>query len=492
MPSYTATKVPQQKFQGLVGPVKHYLLTPSSATTCGVKYLTTTFSIALLWKLTVMPIMFKDLSPFTLQLLKLNSSLEFISLRACSAKLHGRTMEGASPWVRELMSQKRDLNRVLHFSDPAENPDDRLRSIRWIVDYLNWKFTTLWHPGRNVTIDEAIIPFKGVKVFMLADEYSAIVKFIVYDGKNPYGDLDKNKTLKCPFFRHLHLEKEELCSAIGTTTTTTTIATAISSNSNHNHNASSIPSNPNHNNSGCKHKHRPSTLCQFRCSMCSLHDLERIIICILVISQLTQLKVSCAFLPSHLHLPEKASSFDHRLMLIGWLSVSYILCPTSLISPSSSSGFTAKTRFSSVVIGSLPLMIQVLANYLLHFLTVKLSYRNPFLLPCRSYCILDQVCGAVLDLELTLFTANHLCDLLIAVSNGFHRYSSYHDSSMMMDSPVPKAIHHDLEFDKLRDRKQLVGGIWCWSKTHWRLERIIQIPTPEYFDPLSHPHIWHF
>ncbi|KAH3744313.1 hypothetical protein Pelo_14286 [Pelomyxa schiedti] len=33
--------------------------------------------------------------------------------------------------------------------------DDRLRSIRWIVDYLYWKFTTL-----NVTIDEAIIPFK--------------------------------------------------------------------------------------------------------------------------------------------------------------------------------------------------------------------------------------------------------------------------------------------------------------------------------------------
>ncbi|KAH3762787.1 hypothetical protein Pelo_5366 [Pelomyxa schiedti] len=100
-------------------------------------------------------------------------SLEFISLRACSAKLHGRTtagrtMEGASPWVRELMSQKRivlnsvcgdvtatadrtiadlvrfrDLNRVLHFSDPAENPDDRLRSIRWIVDYLNWNLSSL-------------------------------------------------------------------------------------------------------------------------------------------------------------------------------------------------------------------------------------------------------------------------------------------------------------------------------------------------------------
>ncbi|KAH3756821.1 hypothetical protein Pelo_11409 [Pelomyxa schiedti] len=52
----------------------------------------------------------------------------------------------------------------------------------------------------------------GVKVFMLADKYSAIVKFIVYDGKNSYGDLDKNKTLKCPFFRHLHLEKEKLCS----------------------------------------------------------------------------------------------------------------------------------------------------------------------------------------------------------------------------------------------------------------------------------------
>ncbi|KAH3705845.1 hypothetical protein Pelo_19607 [Pelomyxa schiedti] len=33
--------------------------------TCGVKYLTTTFSITLPWKLTVMPRMLKDLSPFT-------------------------------------------------------------------------------------------------------------------------------------------------------------------------------------------------------------------------------------------------------------------------------------------------------------------------------------------------------------------------------------------------------------------------------------------
>ncbi|KAH3723270.1 hypothetical protein Pelo_18025 [Pelomyxa schiedti] len=36
--------------------------------------------------------------------------------------------------------------------------------IHWLVDFLNWKFTSLWHPGRNVTIDEGIIPFKGLVV----------------------------------------------------------------------------------------------------------------------------------------------------------------------------------------------------------------------------------------------------------------------------------------------------------------------------------------
>ncbi|KAH3714549.1 hypothetical protein Pelo_18941 [Pelomyxa schiedti] len=100
-----AHPIPQQKFQGLVGPVKHY---------------------------PVMPIMLKDLSPFTLQLL----SGVYIAaglFRQASWKDHCWTMEGASPWVRELMSQKcfRDLNRVF-FSDPAENPDDRLRSIPYI------------------------------------------------------------------------------------------------------------------------------------------------------------------------------------------------------------------------------------------------------------------------------------------------------------------------------------------------------------------------
>ncbi|KAH3758335.1 hypothetical protein Pelo_9865 [Pelomyxa schiedti] len=50
----------------------------------------------------------------------------------------------------------------------------------------------------------------GIKVYLLVDEYSAIVKFVMYDGDNPYGDLDWNKTLKSPFFRHLNLTHESL------------------------------------------------------------------------------------------------------------------------------------------------------------------------------------------------------------------------------------------------------------------------------------------
>ncbi|KAH3763033.1 Transposase IS4 [Pelomyxa schiedti] len=131
-------------------------------------------------------------------------------------------------WVKALFEQNRFflMNQMLHFSNPDDNPSDRLRSIRFLIEHFNNKFTSLWHPGRNVTIDEAIVPFKGllnfrvyvknkpkgtgVKIFMLADEYSAIVKFIVYDAANSYGDLDANLTLKAPIFRKLHLENKNL------------------------------------------------------------------------------------------------------------------------------------------------------------------------------------------------------------------------------------------------------------------------------------------
>ncbi|KAH3760094.1 hypothetical protein Pelo_8085 [Pelomyxa schiedti] len=47
------------------------------------------------------------------------------------------------------------LGSGTYVTEPLQGPqqsvagsDDRLRSIRWIVDYLYWKFfTTLWHPG---------------------------------------------------------------------------------------------------------------------------------------------------------------------------------------------------------------------------------------------------------------------------------------------------------------------------------------------------------
>ncbi|KAH3731552.1 hypothetical protein Pelo_17616 [Pelomyxa schiedti] len=81
--------------------------------------------------------------------------------------------------------------------------------------------------GGSLLITELlIIPFKGlvrwrvcmrdkprgtgVKVFLLVDEYSAIVKFIMYDSDNPYVDLDHNLTLLSPFFRDLNLTEASL------------------------------------------------------------------------------------------------------------------------------------------------------------------------------------------------------------------------------------------------------------------------------------------
>jgi hypothetical protein len=75
------------------------------------------------------------------------------------------------------MSRGRFLTilKYLHFTNnenpPAENRDDpnydRLWKIRQIFDILNSKFSELYHPSEQMSVDEVIVKFKGKVIFKL-------------------------------------------------------------------------------------------------------------------------------------------------------------------------------------------------------------------------------------------------------------------------------------------------------------------------------------
>ena len=99
-----------------------------------------------------------------------------------------------------------DLHRYLHFVDnstislPGTPEYDRLGKVRPIVEYLEEKVATVYEPGREISIDEAMIPFKGrsslkhymplkpvkrgIKVWATADSDNGFVSaFQVYVGR---------------------------------------------------------------------------------------------------------------------------------------------------------------------------------------------------------------------------------------------------------------------------------------------------------------------
>lgn len=99
-----------------------------------------------------------------------------------------------------------DLNRYLHFADnstlsaPQTPGYNKLGKIEPIIAMLRDRFADVWNPGKNVSIDEAMIPFKGrsglkqympnkpikrgIKVWMRADADNGYVSaFEVYTGK---------------------------------------------------------------------------------------------------------------------------------------------------------------------------------------------------------------------------------------------------------------------------------------------------------------------
>ena len=110
--------------------------------------------------------------------------------------------------VADKISRNRfhEIHRYLHFADnstlsPPGSPDyDRLGKVRPVAEMLSDRVAAVYEPGRDISIDEAMIPFKGrstlkqymplkpvrrgIKVWTKAEASSGYVSaFQVYTGK---------------------------------------------------------------------------------------------------------------------------------------------------------------------------------------------------------------------------------------------------------------------------------------------------------------------
>ena len=130
-----------------------------------------------------------------------------------------------------------ELHRYLHFADnsslrnPGDSGYDKLGKVRPVIDRLTEAFRSVYCPPKNVSVDEAMIPFKGrstlkqymplkpvkrgIKVWAMSDAKNGYVsEFEVYTGKKA-NTVEKNlganvvKTLTKSYigtFRHIFFD----------------------------------------------------------------------------------------------------------------------------------------------------------------------------------------------------------------------------------------------------------------------------------------------
>ena len=130
-----------------------------------------------------------------------------------------------------------ELHRYLHFADnsilspPGDPGYDKLGKIKPVIDRLREVFKTVYCPHKNVSVDEAMIPFKGrstmkqymplkpikrgIKVWAMSDAINGYVsEFDVYTGRKG-NSVEKNlganvvKTLTAPYrntYRHIYFD----------------------------------------------------------------------------------------------------------------------------------------------------------------------------------------------------------------------------------------------------------------------------------------------
>jgi len=99
----------------------------------------------------------------------------------------------------------KEISRYLHFADnatlsqPGAPSYDRLGKVRPLIDHLSSQFLSVYSPGENLAVDEAMIKFqgrsslkqympmkpikRGIKVWVLADDHGYFSKFQIYTGK---------------------------------------------------------------------------------------------------------------------------------------------------------------------------------------------------------------------------------------------------------------------------------------------------------------------
>ncbi|XP_066926570.1 piggyBac transposable element-derived protein 4-like [Clytia hemisphaerica] len=115
-------------------------------------------------------------------------------------------------WARIMMGRDRfnALMSIIHIVDPAtENKADKLRKVSGFADLIKEKCKELYHPYKNVAIDERIVKSKhrsgirqyiknkpvkfGLKLWVLADSRNGYtIDFNVYAGKNGNQPIHEN------------------------------------------------------------------------------------------------------------------------------------------------------------------------------------------------------------------------------------------------------------------------------------------------------------
>ena len=109
------------------------------------------------------------------------------------------------PAFNQIMPRDRflQINRYLHVCDEEaeRDPADKLYKIRPLLRIINENFATKYNMGRDLSIDESLIPFKGrlsfrqfipskrarfgVKCWVKADSSNGFVsQFVVYTGRD--------------------------------------------------------------------------------------------------------------------------------------------------------------------------------------------------------------------------------------------------------------------------------------------------------------------
>ncbi|XP_065057630.1 piggyBac transposable element-derived protein 4-like [Rhopilema esculentum] len=120
----------------------------------------------------------------------------------------------------------REIQRFIHFCDPnIPATNDRLYKVRPVIDHLQKKFREMYVLGREMSVDESMIPFKGhiawtqrmpqkpvkvgIKVFVVADSQTGYCwNFQIYTGKvtdqeDDVGDLGKTDRVVIDLVKNL-------------------------------------------------------------------------------------------------------------------------------------------------------------------------------------------------------------------------------------------------------------------------------------------------